>query len=602
MTNNNKKVLAEIPDSENHGEHHEIYGFYISGSKYFTIEIQRRNKVKVELSNFVGKSLFHLVNGTNNSKRIILIQRYTGETYLVELQSSEMRLDSFETTLKSKQCTFLGNTYQLKRIFARWMDEEVQATIIEVMGWNPEHQIYAFANAIFTKAGQLLKVDDVGIIADPETQSKYYLPAFGQAHINNLDYEGERKFVYIEGEIDFEKWSKLYFQAFETNGGIAILFLILSVFWDVVFNQVGFFPFLFLFGAYGTGKTSMTENLLRVFGKDFIGIPLNNATQVALSRTIASRNNTIFYLKEYTPETDEANQDLILTAYDGSGRVTGVKSNDNRTRIAAVKSAIIFDGNHLPNQKTAVLSRMILLNFENNKFTPEQRKAFEGLHRIKDNGFGIVVTDILKHREYFAKNFKREFDENIKELRTDLKADFAERTLKHVALVLTPAKLLSKKLQLPFAFNEIKRAVVDNAKDQNSLLKQTDEVTIFWQAFAYNVRNGNLIQFIHDDPGSDPKRCHYRKKMEESGESILQIKLQLIYTEYVRYCKNNNQRFLDSNSLRMLLTSKAYKPFIANVQKGRSAAYTDSYFGSCYQFRLESNENGFAINEVELNM
>jgi len=596
------KQLPQIPDTENQEDHLDIYGFYIYGGKYFTVEIQRRNKVKVELSNFVGSSLFHLVNGTNNSKRIILIQRNTGEAYLIEILSSEMKLETFETILKSKQCTFYGNTYQLKRIFAHWMDNEVQVHIIETMGWNAEYQVYTFANAVFTTSGKILTVDEVGIITCPDSGNRYYLPAFGQAHINNPDYDGERKFLFLDSEIDFERWAILYYQAFETNGGIAILFLILSLFWDIVFEKVGFFPFLFLFGAYGTGKTSMTEYLLRVFGGDFIGIPLNNATQVALSRTIASRNNTIFYLKEYTPETDEANQDLILTVYDGSGRVTGVKSNDNRTRIASVKSAIIFDGNHLPHQKTAVLSRMILLHFENNKFTAQQREAFNELHRLQEQGWGRVITDILRHREFFAKNFRQTFDENIQELRESLKADFAERTLKHVALILTPARLLYKKLHFPFSFNEITRAVVDNAKEQNILLRQTDEVTIFWQSFAYNIRNGNLVQFFHDLPGSDPKKSHYRLKRDETGESVLQIKLQLVYPEYVRYCKNNNQKFLDSNSLRMLLTSKSYPPFIPNGKKGRSSAYTDFHFGSCYQFRLNLTENEYSINEVEINV
>ena len=70
-------------------------------------------------------------------------------------------------------------------------------------------------------------------------------------------------------------------------------------------------------------------------------------------------------------------------------------------------------------------------------------------------GWGRVITDILRHREFFAKNFRQTFDENIQELRESLKADFAERTLKHVALILTPARLLYKKLHFPFSFNEI---------------------------------------------------------------------------------------------------------------------------------------------------
>jgi hypothetical protein len=63
-----------------------------------------------------------------------------------------------------------------------------------------------------------------------------------------------------------------------------------------------------------------------------------------------------------------------------------------------------------------------------------------------------------------------------------------------VALLLTPAKLLIKKLKFPFSFNEITNAVVDNAIEQNRLLKQTDEITVFWTAFAWGVKNGNLVQ------------------------------------------------------------------------------------------------------------
>lgn len=595
-------IKETIPDSPSPDEDLEQYGFYIFGSKYFTKEYKGKRLVKIELSNFVGESLFHLVNGTNNSKRIIKLQRNTGEKHIVEVQGSEMKLENFKTILKSKQCSFLSNTYQLERIFVKWMDQEIQSHIVETLGWNREHQIYAFANAVFTVKGKLVKVNEVGIVDDPDHENKkYYLPAFGMAHLNNSDYDGERKFIYIDGTLNFEQWAKLYFEAFESNGGIAILFLILSVYWDIVFDQVGFFPFLFLFGAYGTGKTTLVENLLRLFGKDYIGIPLNNATQVGLSRTIASRSNSIFYLKEYTTDTDEANQDLLLTAYDGSGRATGVKSNDNRTKVSQVKSAIILDGNHLPTQKTAVLSRMVLLNFENNRFSDTQRKAFAELERLQDNGFGKVLTEILKHREYFQKGFKKTFDENMKEIRQVIKADFSERTLKHVALLLTPAKLLIKKLKFPFSFNEITNVVVDNAIEQNRLLKQTDEITVFWTAFAWGVKNGNLTELNFDQYSDNRKQADYNLKRQDSGETILQIKLPRVLPEYVKYCKNNNQRYLDGNSLRMLLTSKSYEAFIPTSQKGRGVNHTDVHFGTCYQFRLLSDENGFSINGVEIN-
>jgi hypothetical protein len=190
----------------------------------------------------------------------------------------------------------------------------------------------------------------------------------------------------------------------------------------------------------------------------------------------------------------------------------------------------------------------------------------------------------------------------MKELRETIAADFAERTIKHVALLLTPAKMLIKKLQFPFEFEDITNAVVDNATEQNRLLKQTDEITIFWTAFAWGVKNNNLVEFNNDELSNNRKSSHYNLKNSEAGEKILQIKLPGIYPEYVKYCKNNNQRFLDTNSLKMLLTSKSYPAFIPNLQKKRGDAYTDFYFGSCYQFQLQKEENIFSINEVELNL
>jgi len=158
------------------------------------------------------------------------------------------------------------------------------------------------------------------------------------------------------------------------------------------------------------------------------------------------------------------------------------------------------------------------------------------------------------------------------------------------------------KLQFPFSYNEITIAVLDNAIEQNKLLEQTNDIVIFWTAFAWSVKNGSLIEFKKDSLGGNNKQAHYNFKEPETGTIILQIKLSNIFPEYVKYCRNINQRSLDGNSLRMLLTSRANRAFIPNQQKGRGAAYTDFHFGICYQFKLQKNGNDYSINGVEINM
>lgn len=597
-----EKIIDEILDSPDIATALDENGFYIENSKYYTKELHGKTRQTVELSNFVAKSEFHLIDGTNNTKRIILMQRCTGQKYLIEVRSSEMKLEPFETIAKSIQCTFFGNSYHLKKIMAYWMNHEVNVNSIEAQGYSREHNVYVFSNGIFNDSDKFLNINEAGIV-DTTEGKKYYIPSFGLANINNPDYDQDRKFIYIEGKLNFEKWAKLYYDAFETNGGIGMLYFILSIFWDIVMDQVGFFPFLFLFGQFGTGKTKLVEYLLRIFGNDFKGISLGKSSSIGLSRTIASRNNSIFYLKEYTPETDLDNQDLLLCAYDGSGRATGIKTNDNRTRVSLVKSALFLDGNHLPTAKTAVLSRMILLLAEKNKFEPEQIKAFNELEENQDAGFGLVFSDIYALRPYFQNNFKKVFFENVNELRKSLDADFAERTLKHVALILTPIKMLNKHLKFPFTYEEIKSEVIDNANEQNKLLNETDEITIFWQAFSYLIKNKDLIEFKRNQIEDNLSNSHYNIKSQVEGETILQIKLKMIFPKYIMYCKSNSIKSTDFSTLSKLLTSKANPSFIQpTTQSDRNRSYTDFYFKGCYQFKVDKNEGTIKINNVEIDL
>lgn len=587
--------LSKIPDSENEHEDQREYGFFIREGKYFITEYRKDNSVTKELSNFVMESLFHLINGTNNSKRILKIQRNTGEIRIIEVFSSEMKPDTFETIIKSKRCTFLGSAYQLKIVFARLMDTEIEAIILNQLGWNHEHQVYVFADAVFAKS-EILKINEIGIIEASGT--RFYLPAFGLANDTNEDFETEKLYSYKPGGVGFTEWANLFFQSFGTNGAIGILFLILSVFRDVVFNQVRFFPFLFLFGDFGTGKTSFVERLLSLFGRDIIGTPLNNATSIALSRLASTRINGLFYFKEYTNETDEKAQDFILTAYDGAGRTTGIKSNDNRTKSFPVRSGLIFDGNHLPTQKTAILSRMILLDFQESSFSDTQKSAYDKLKSAASNGLGKVLIEILEHRGLFETKFKEAFAENVNDLKGVHKDSFPERTLNHIALLMSPAKILWNQLSFPFDFVDVLHSIIENADNQTNLLKQSGAISIFWESFSNSLKKGLIIRF----DSYNAKTSHFNIKETDISGGIIQIKFINIYPFYTRYCRENNIQFLDQNSLRMLLTSKSNKEFLPGSQKGRGAAYTDKNFGTCYQFAYTKIEDSIYISDIEFNM
>lgn len=589
-----------IPDSPDPRKELDEFSFFIENGRYFTEEIRGKKKVKIDLSNFVMKSVFHLLNGTNNSQRIIYLQRYTGkdtDSHLVEVFSSELKPEAFETILKSKRCTFYGQSYYLKKIFAKLMDSEIEATILQLLGWNSEHELYVFADAIYD--GELYTIDNLGIIKAKNKQ--YYLPAYGFANIKNEDWQLERKYKFRAGMTNFKTWADLYYKAYGNNGAIGIMYALLAAFRDIVFEDVGFFPFLFLFGDFGTGKTQFTSNLLYLFGDDVIGMPLKNATIVAYSRQVSSRCNSLVYFKEYTADTDEYAEDFILTAYDGAGRTTGIKSNDNKTKSYPVRSGIIFDGNHLPTQKTAILSRMILLNFEDSKFTLNETEAFNKLKVLAVHGFGNVLLEILRNRDQVKKNLRSSFLDAAQKIR---KKDYSlpERTINHLSLMYALFDVLRTSLIFPFNEELIKKTLLENAMDQNQLLKESGAIHVFWESFSNGISRGELHEFNKEL--NNQKNCHFRIVNIEGSEKdiILQLRYRETYPFYVRYCKNNNIRFLDKNSLLKLLTSTANTSFRKTEQKGRGRGYTDITFGFCYQFSASMVEKRVFINEIEINL
>jgi hypothetical protein len=589
------QVKKTIPDSESPEKDVSDYGFFVQNGKYFSRTFTRNNEFyDTEISNFVMKSLYHLINGTNNSQRIIFLQHKTGDSHTIEVYASEMKPESFETILKSKSCTFYGTAYHLKRVFSKMMDEEKKAFIITELGWIPVHKIFAFADAIFNDQNKVVLIDEAGIIKDQD--KSYYLPAFALSNLHNDDFKTERLYKYVPGTTDFKTWSNLYYRAFGANGLIGILFLILAIFRDVVFDQVGFFPFLFLFGDFGTGKTSFTDRLLSVFGRDTIGTPLNNATTIALNRLVSSRSNEIFYFKEYTNETDETAEDFILTAYDGAGRTTGIKSNDNKTKSFPIKSAMIFDGNHLPTSKSAILSRMILLNFENQTFSHEEKSAFNELRKLSDEGLSGILTEILYNRAEFSKTFKGVFSETTAKIKEEY-TSLPERTINHISLIYTVFETLKEKLTFPFNSNQTLKTLRKITDQQNEILLESSPVNIFWMAINFQIKKGLIYKCDEKNPETI-KTAHYRIKSDSIGECILQIRFSLIHPFYTKYCLENKINHIHHTSLRMLLTSSSNKTFIPSPQTGGKLAYTDKIFGSCYQFMLTKIENGFKIGEV----
>ena len=584
-------------DSEDKQEDNEEYYFFMEDGSYYMKETIKGKPIVKKLSNFLMESVYHLMDGTKESRRLVKFQRNTGEITVNEIMSSELSLDRFKKVIRSissRGLTFFGNTGQLDHILTYMYDREKNAIAINQLGYQHEHNAYCFADAIITNGNTLVYPDKLGIVSHNDVS--LYLPPFAYTNLKDKSYSAQRKFTYKAGNLNFNDWADLIYKAYGINGAIGISFIILALYRDFILELTGFFPFLFLFGDQGAGKSNFVNFFLHLFGEPNHGISLLNSTDKGFSRSLTQRSNALYYLKEYTNAIDNKTVNVFKTGYDGELYTMAQKSNDNKTTTLEISSACMVDGNELPTSEAALFARMIVLHFEDNIFSDETTEAYKTLLKEKEQGFCNVTRELLKYRNLIETKFKMEFDGIFQEIKTRLASEMelADRQIRHIALLLAPVKLLQSKFTFPFDFETYKEAVIENVKKQDEMANDLKDVSIFWSAIAFKIA----------DPYSGIREgAHYIK---DPIKKILYIKFKLLYLFYIDYISKNKLHFLEMNSLRELLTAKGNKSFIPNTsQKSRNIkSYTHKTLGSCYMFKYESLEdsNVIMIDGVELNI
>jgi hypothetical protein len=588
---NSKKVLREI---EKANANITSRGFFIREGRYYQkVKTEKNTEYDKELSNFVMEIIYHFVDGSNNTRRLIRIRKYSGGIHNIEVYSSETSPEKFEVILKSHSCSFFGSRTALQIIFSCLMDHQKEAIAITTLGFQPVHNIYAFSNTILSE-NTAIHFDTTGIASF--IGQTFYIPAFAEINQNNPEFINDRNFEFRPGNIDFGTWARLIFDAYGINGIIGILFTINSLFRDIFFEDQNFFPFLFLFGPAGVGKTSFIDLFLKLFGRKESGESLKNSTIKGIARKCSQRKNAIVFLKEYDVGLDRQIIKLLKDAYDGSGYTRAQTSNDRKTDTITVESAIFIDGNVLPSSESALFDRVILLKFETDSHTKEETAAFNELLKESEAGLGQVVHEILKQRHLFKAKFKATFREMyncFKSLDTNAYnvdiSEFPDRTIKHVVFLLTPFEILRNVLDFSFLdTHELIKKVLQDAANKVDMLTEMRDVNIFWDAVNFDA-GLNLPTVVN---GRQYQRDDYKK--------ILNLKLKEIFPVYVDYCKRNNIQFIDFHSLESLLTSGNYA-FVPSPQKGRGNRMVDK-FGRCIQLSYETDGEYIAIKKKRINL
>jgi len=593
-------------NSKNKNKDFRKYGFYVENSQYWVKKSAHEKQMPLLISDCVIEILYRLNN--EEGTRLVKVQQEKIKNYqrreLFEIPSEDLAKDRFKKILYTKGLNFIGTQANLDRILMYNTHREKESEIIETYGWQAESKMFVFADCAVNTSNEVLLPNSIGMILDNKKRKLYYVPSASPANKVKLKTLRE-EFSYTKGELNFEKFAELFYLSNKQNGSIGTMFYLLSLFRDIVVKHLDFFPYLFLYGTAGGGKTSYAEILTALFGDSSKGVDLKNITQPSLSRIASQKRNTITYYKEYKTDAQPYVEQYFKAGYDCVSRTISSGGTGTETLTFNIESSGLLDSNFLPTNEEAVFSRMIIADFEKATFTDEQKEAFMELKKHKELGLAQITKEILQFRSLFEDNFKEVYYDVLDELKKGKMKDFKdrERAFKHVALILTPLHILQSVIKFPFDIETLENIMVSHAEAQYAKLNEFKSTAMFWQSFAYWESEGRIKEY-----GSTygKNKAHYVKRIISEKKGIIYLKstkFSDLHTYYVSYCKSKGIPFISLPELKNELFSVGYEAYMPNV-KNRKKVQNNSFIGSSYAFSYDINhdDENITINGTELDI
>ncbi len=497
-----------------------------------------------QVSNFIVTGLY-LIKSKDQPARILTLTNEFGETKTIKISSRDFAsLQNFRALVEGVgNYNWLGNSGDLQQvkeeIFAKCdgVEELIQ------LGWQPARRLYAFSNGVFDGV-TFSEVDKMGIVKSGN--NSILIPAFSEMYEDSNRYDPQKRFKHTPRKIDMKTWAELFVNTFGSKAYIGIAYFIACAFRDVIFTELRYFPLLFLYGPPESGKSQFYASFQKFFGQKQTVINLESgSTAVGSIRKMEQFVNSLVIFNEFKNSIDPKLVGLIKGIYDGDGRETGEYSNDNRTKQTKVSSGMIIAGQELPAQESAMFTRIILLSFKKKPFTAREKEIYDKLHDYEGENSGGLTTcllEVLKYRDYFEQEFSTVYRTIIK----DLKANYSfseDRQPSHAAILLAAVQIIGSYVGLPFSLDELKEELISVTREQIQYMSTSNELSVFWQAFAY-LKNKHTL--LNDN--------HYTIKPDGP---TLWIRLNTFYSDYMDFCTRSKKPSLNQPTLQNYLQNSA---------------------------------------------
>lgn len=377
--------------------------------KYFRSHIRRefgkyvatRRRGKTEWDEEIANFTMKIIATHQTSEGIIREIQFTNEfgdhSSCFAINPEDMGGAEGFTTFCFRHGNFIwrGHKEDLSNIWEGLFLEDDGRHIIEPdhIGWIESEGLWLFGNVAVDKEGKEMRPDKNHIfwlekkgikpialgVTSGKTQISEGIPYVSLTPCDILEIK--KRLTDTIGEIEAVKclgWAS------------AIPYL------EDIFDVYGCFPFLFITGRTGSGKSTIAEWITCLFGIEDAGKSLSQTTVVAIQRALGYYSSLPVFLDEFRNTSDISfKTGFLRNVYNRQSSGKGIKANFG-IREAKVRGTLIIAGEETPNDN-AILNRSILIEI-------------------------IKKSRIINHYDWFTRN-KSKFSHHILEIIKNKKRD-----------------------------------------------------------------------------------------------------------------------------------------------------------------------------------
>jgi hypothetical protein len=497
------KTLDEVEDDIRH------YQLFMSDNRIYILRGKTGKEYFDVISNFEIKILQH-IQDEKFPMKLLRIKNVFNHEKIFDLASDLFNtLGSFENSI-ARQGNFLftGTTNDFKVLKAFLFDKMGNGQKIECLGYQKGFDFWVWNNKVNLLNGSHLEIDDNGIFN--HNNKSFYVPSANKIYLNNTSaFQPQKKLRLFNTSTNLNVYLQRMKQVYFENSITAMLFTISTIFRDIVADELGNFPLLFLYGKGSTGKDQLADCCQSFFGSSQNPINLQNgaSTLKGQIRKFAQFHNLPVHLSEYR-NGDLKLDGLLKGLWDLRGYEFGTTESKTSTDNVPVFCSTILTGNFYPDDE-ALISRLIWLEFEEKLFTTEEVKNYNELKDITKEGISNLTDFLLQYRKVFKDNFKNKYRMCSENLKSVIEVQHT-RVLGNLCVLAATYEIFKDIITFPFTSNEMIDHFKKCTDNQTRKLKSSSIGIKFWDCFLASLRgNRDDRNTVFRDLRLDGNNLHF---------------------------------------------------------------------------------------------